>query len=1007
MTSSPENELWASLQAGDIEKVTFLLQKNGEDALFLSSTNTSGEDGVSIDASTSVARLSVLEDVLPLALSSLAESYDKNGIVGDEGKYFALARELWKYLTEAERSIPEMVCTFLYAGLKFDQPDFVRWILPIVSSHPAVDMSTLVAVRGYEFNQLRHSAVHYVARSGSIELFDMLVHACGGQSPLILEAKWYETLTKNSNMKDRLLVKVPTAQDADSGNTFSDTMLASSTSLPDSPDPPSLYVALKSRRLEFIRHVLGQLHPRDQAIVLRLTCVNGIMEADDATSAALLHSLCSQQSPDLALPASASAAAAAASASSKENSKSASSINLAASAALVDSISITAALIKKVDKFGVPVPSSSIARQRSDTYNSGRWTHDARSSSALSSAGPSRRNSRTALVEPDVLLWAFGAGVGELPRFEVASKQDGNTVAYSALHMCFFAVEDSAESSHMLPNPPGNRNEYARWALRVYGSLLLQPLPSMRWTGLGLGSSYAGSGSAAAAAQCTGWTPLHSACAAGATDIVAAILVEDRGLLDSIAKKGTSDAHITPSIVAVESTYWTQAFACARTITGLLNSDQLEAQVYAPLRAAQVYSFRQAFAKALCQETGLSLRSIRQIQVVSAPITRIVSQAESLPSNNDVEYDEVDSDESDGVEGSSFAHSAVDKKSITQRRSITLSRSRVQSLGSATNNDYLIRMRSRSDMSSTVLDSAGSDGAGSERGGTESATSEQDTDGAFQKVSYRQRDKTLTKRKTASSQFQSSVISTTSPPRSSTSTHRERERKQPATMITSTEISSEGVSASPPSRLPVINSPGRINGTPPIPPPNKLDSRTHHPPESSPSKLIGGQTLSERSNLIPASLSQEQWKISSSDDHMVASSAFSETSSLAQHSGFDFDFLDSMNLGLGIAESSLSSGNPPRPRELPYETSTDFDSTPVTNSVSTSKDEQLLVLTRMKQQLEALARANATLEAQQRELLARDRERERREIEREAREKEREIQHQELLRLLKEKLSLG
>jgi hypothetical protein len=114
-----------------------------------------------------------------------------------------------------------------------------------------------------------------------------------------------------------------------------------------------------------------------------------------------------------------------------------------------------------------------------------------------------------------------------------------------------------------------------------------------------------------------------------------------------------------------------------------------------------------------------------------------------------------------------------------------------------------------------------------------------------------------------------------------------------------------------------------------------------------------------------------------------------------------------MNLGLGIAESSLSSGNPPRPRELPYETSTDFDSTPVTNSVSSSKDEQLLVLTRMKQQLEALARANATLEAQQRELLARDRERERREIEREAREKEREIQHQELLRLLKEKLSLG
>ena len=1002
MATSQENELWNCLQAGDIEKVTLLLQKNGEEALFLGSTNTSMEQSVSPDASPSVARLSVLEDVLPLALSSLAESYDKNGIVGDEGKYFALARELWKYLTDAERSIPEMVCTFLYAGLKFDQPDFVRWILPIVSSHPAVDMSTLVAVRGYEFNQLRHSAVHYVARSGSIELFDMLVHACGGQSPLMLEAKWYETLTKNNNIKDRLLVKVPTAQDADSGNSFSDTMLASSSSLPDLPDPPSLYVALKSRRLEFVRHVLGQLHQRDQAVVLRLTCVNGIMEADDAVSAALLHSLCSQQSPDLALSAaSASAAAAAASASSKENSKSASSINLVASAAsVVDSVAISAALIEKIDKAGTPVPPSSIARQRSDTYNSGRWTHGARSSSALSSAGPSRRNSRTALVDPDVLLWAFGVGVGELPRFDSSSKTVEQTVAYSALHMCFFAVEDSAESSHMLPNPPGTRNEYARWALRVYGSVLLQPLPSMRWTGLGLGSSYAGSGSAAAAAQCTGWTPLHSACAAGATDIVAAILVEDRGLINSIAKKGTSDAHITPSIVAVESTYWTQAFSCARTITGLLDSNQLEAHVYAPLRAAQVYSFRQAFAKALCQETGLSLRSIRQIQVVSAPAARIVAQVDCHPSN-DVEYDEVDSDESDGVEGSSFAHSAVDKKSITQRRSITMSRSRVQSLGSNTNNDFMMRIRSRSDMSSTVLDSVGSDGAGSEKGGTESATSEHDTDGAFQKVSYRQRDKPISKKKPSSSPFQPSVIATTSPPRSGTSASRDRERKQSSTIV-APPVTSEGAAiTSSPSRLPEITSPEKRNSTPPIPPLTKHHSRIINPlVESASGGLQSGGQEAFSDDLIAAHLRQEEWSVDAVDEPIASSTKYSKTSSSLPHqSGLDFDFLDSMNLGLGIAESSLSLSSSRGQRQLPQEPTSMFDSSP-----SFSQNEQLHVLTRMKQQLEALARANATLESQQRELLIRDRERERRELEREAREKEREVQHQEIIKLLTEKL---
>jgi len=82
-TTIAENELWASLQAGNIERVTFLLQEKGELALYLNgnTVNTTEELTASLDSASTIVRLSVLEDVLPLALSSLAESYDKNGIV--------------------------------------------------------------------------------------------------------------------------------------------------------------------------------------------------------------------------------------------------------------------------------------------------------------------------------------------------------------------------------------------------------------------------------------------------------------------------------------------------------------------------------------------------------------------------------------------------------------------------------------------------------------------------------------------------------------------------------------------------------------------------------------------------------------------------------------------------------------------------------------------------------------------------------------------------------------
>jgi hypothetical protein len=250
------------------------------------------------------------------------------------------------------------------------------------------------------------------------------------------------------------------------------------------------------------------------------------------------------------------------------------------------------------------------------------------------------------------------------------------------------------------------------------------------------------------------------------------------------------------------------------------------------------------------------------------------------------------------------------------------------------------------------------------------------------------------------------VIATTSPPRSGTSASRDRERKQSSTIV-APPVTSEGAAiTSSPSRLPEITSPEKRNSTPPIPPLTAHHSRIINPQVESASggQQSGGQQSGGQQafsdNLIAAPLSQEEWIVDAVDEPIAASSKYSETSSSLPHqSGFDFDFLDSMNLGLGIAESSLSLSASRGQRQLPQEPTSMFDSSP-----SSSQDEQLHVLTRMKHQLEALARANATLESQQRELLIRDRERERRELEREAREKEREVQHQEILRLLTEKL---
>ena len=160
MTTHLGTPFFRSLHGGDISGAEALLREQGVSAL---------------------SGASVLEDVLPVALQLLAESYDRNGIVGDEGRFFLFARECWRFMSPAERSIGDMVCTFVTAGLKFDQPAFLRWVVPLAAAHPGLSIRALASDRSYPLNQLRHSAVFYAARSGSVEAYELLRDACGGE----------------------------------------------------------------------------------------------------------------------------------------------------------------------------------------------------------------------------------------------------------------------------------------------------------------------------------------------------------------------------------------------------------------------------------------------------------------------------------------------------------------------------------------------------------------------------------------------------------------------------------------------------------------------------------------------------------------------------------------------------------------------------------------------------------------------------------------------------------
>lgn len=92
---SAPNAVLAALHAGDIDGALAAVREGGAAAL---------------------AGLSILEDVFPLALTTLADAYDKAGITGNERPYFDLSRELWQLMSPEERDIPDMLATFVYAG---------------------------------------------------------------------------------------------------------------------------------------------------------------------------------------------------------------------------------------------------------------------------------------------------------------------------------------------------------------------------------------------------------------------------------------------------------------------------------------------------------------------------------------------------------------------------------------------------------------------------------------------------------------------------------------------------------------------------------------------------------------------------------------------------------------------------------------------------------------------------------------------------------------------------
>ena len=115
--------------------------------------------------------LTPLNDIIPLALHALVESYDLEGITGKEVEHFDFFRTLWELMSEEEKMNVGVLSTYLCAGCKFDPKESVDWILPIVFGETEILDAELGGVdRVYELSKLRHSALHSIARDGNFEM---------------------------------------------------------------------------------------------------------------------------------------------------------------------------------------------------------------------------------------------------------------------------------------------------------------------------------------------------------------------------------------------------------------------------------------------------------------------------------------------------------------------------------------------------------------------------------------------------------------------------------------------------------------------------------------------------------------------------------------------------------------------------------------------------------------------------------------------------------------------
>lgn len=183
------------------------------------------------------AGVSPLNDVLPVLLHSLAAQYDSFGITGSERSYFDFFRSLWGHLNPHEQTNNRSLATLFYAACKFNQVDFVAWILPVIANKSTLSLQRLTVDKQYSYNKLRHCALHYVARNGNVHLLQHL--SAYVSLPLLREAS--------------LLMQHPPGQEG--------------------MELSSLYVAASQRHAGFVRHALS---PHSAA--------DGAMEGDSSPS---------------------------------------------------------------------------------------------------------------------------------------------------------------------------------------------------------------------------------------------------------------------------------------------------------------------------------------------------------------------------------------------------------------------------------------------------------------------------------------------------------------------------------------------------------------------------------------------------------------------------------------------------------------------------------------------------------------------------------------------------